>query len=228
LIADSAMIPRGLRVRFPRSVRAIDPDINFWWAKGLRTASRRNWPAIVALLFLPPVLALGLFEASLWRANYGRPMGPVVVTVSKDSQLRTGQRARQFASNQTTKLLPDPVAAPPHMIEMLRQDTEPERSSPHSLGQLAWLLATHPDGHLRNGKEALTYAEEACRQTGRRESNLLDILAAAQAETGQYDDAVRTASEAIDAALISHEMQNVAKIRKHLELYLRHQTVRAN
>ena len=80
---------------------------------------------------------------------------------------------------------------------------------------------------MRNGKEAVRYAEEACRKTGRRESNLLAILAAAQAETGQYDEAVRTTSEAIDAALISNEVQNVAKLRKHLELYVRHQTVRA-
>ncbi len=112
-------------------------------------------------------------------------------------------------------------------IEHLRRAAELKKCSPRTLGQLAWLLATLPDDRLRNGAEAAGHAEEACRQTGRKSPELLDILAAAEAEAGRYQDAVRTASEAIEVALASNRAEVVGKIRQHLDLYQRHQTLRA-
>lgn len=112
-------------------------------------------------------------------------------------------------------------------IEHLRLAAELKKCPPRALGQLAWLLATVPDDRLRNGKEALRYVEEACQATSRKSSELLDILAAAQAETGRYADAVRTANEAIEVAGASQKPELVAKIRQHMERYQRDQTLRA-
>ena len=68
------------------------------------------------------------------------------------------------------------------------------------LNDLAWLLATCPDDEVRNGEEALALAQRAIADPARRMPAMLDTLAAAQAEAGQFEDAVRTMDETIDLA----------------------------
>jgi tetratricopeptide (TPR) repeat protein len=86
-------------------------------------------------------------------------------------------------------------------------------------GNLAWTLATHPDRNLRNGDEAVRLARRACRLTQYRNANLIDTLAAALAEKGQFDQAVRMAERAI--GLASHQMpeQQIQAMRNRLEKY---------
>ena len=64
---------------------------------------------------------------------------------------------------------------------------------------LAWLWATSPDEARRNGQRALTMAEELVKRLGPR-ADLLDTLAAAQAESGNFSEAVSTARRAAEAA----------------------------
>ena len=59
---------------------------------------------------------------------------------------------------------------------------------------LAWLLATHPDDSIRDGEEALRVAQAMCEQTKFSNPSLLDTLAAAYAEVGDFDNAVRSRS----------------------------------
>ena len=85
---------------------------------------------------------------------------------------------------------------------------------------LAWLLATAPPDHCRDGAEALRMAEDVCRITGSKNPQFLDTLAAAYAEVGRYDDAVETAQRAIEAAQQSPRFAGLAqRIRERLELY---------
>jgi tetratricopeptide (TPR) repeat protein len=65
---------------------------------------------------------------------------------------------------------------------------------------LAWQLATRPEPDLRNGRQAIAIATEACRLTGWQHPAALDALAAAQAEAGHWDDAVKTARRAVGEA----------------------------
>jgi tetratricopeptide (TPR) repeat protein len=60
---------------------------------------------------------------------------------------------------------------------------------------LAWLLATLPEDDVRNGKRAVALAEQVRNAQGERAGNL-DVLAAAYAEVGRFEDAVRTALRA--------------------------------
>jgi len=62
-------------------------------------------------------------------------------------------------------------------------------------------------------------AERACSLTERREALLLGTLAAAYAEAGRFDDAVRTAREAMRVAQAAGQTNIVTRNRELLELY---------
>src|ERR1019366_4434369 len=69
-----------------------------------------------------------------------------------------------------------------------------------ALNNLAWMLASHPDPTIRNGKEAVELAERACRLTDNGQPFFLGTLAAAYAEAGRFNDAITTAEKARDLA----------------------------
>ncbi|MBK7876143.1 MAG: glycosyltransferase family 39 protein [Planctomycetes bacterium] len=66
--------------------------------------------------------------------------------------------------------------------------------------QLAFLLATCPDDALRNGAEALAIATELASRAKPDDVAALDVLAAAQAESGRFDEALATIRRAIAVA----------------------------
>jgi len=74
-----------------------------------------------------------------------------------------------------------------------------------ALSNLAWLLATCPDGSIRNGAEAVRLAERACRVSGYRQARALGALGAAYAEAGRFPEAAQAAQMAIKAARASGE-----------------------
>jgi tetratricopeptide (TPR) repeat protein len=86
-------------------------------------------------------------------------------------------------------------------------------------GWLAWLLATCPDDKARDGKRAVEYATAACEQTGWNDPLCLDTLAAAYAEAGRFDEAVRFQTRAleVDYLWLRRDFRKAAKER--LELY---------
>jgi tetratricopeptide (TPR) repeat protein len=81
----------------------------------------------------------------------------------------------------------------------------------------AWLLATCRDAKFRDGKKALESATTACEVTNWKQASFLDTLAAALAETGDFEQAVKRQNEAID---LSTTKQDKAAYRTRLELYL--------
>jgi tetratricopeptide (TPR) repeat protein len=66
-----------------------------------------------------------------------------------------------------------------------------------ALGSLAWLLATASSASLRDPVQAVRFADRAAALVGRKRATALDILAAAQAASGQYTLAVATCDEAL-------------------------------
>jgi tetratricopeptide (TPR) repeat protein len=82
-------------------------------------------------------------------------------------------------------------------IADLRRGIELDRSSGfmHRL-YLAETLATCPDAELRNGSEAIKIATKGCDSTGWKHGLMLAVLAAAYAESGEFDEAVRWQVEA--------------------------------
>ena len=57
------------------------------------------------------------------------------------------------------------------------------------LNNFAWVLATSPDDKLRDGERAVKLATEACELTGYETPHILSTLAAAYAESGDFENA---------------------------------------
>jgi tetratricopeptide (TPR) repeat protein len=77
--------------------------------------------------------------------------------------------------------------------------------------EFAWLLATCPDAEFRDGNRAISLAENVNRATRNLSLRALDVLAAAYAEAGRFDDAVKTANQAL--LLLSKERVNEGSVR---------------
>ena len=80
------------------------------------------------------------------------------------------------------------------------------------------LAATSPDDAVRDGVRAVALARQALVLQGGRTPLLLDVLAAAQAEAGDFAGARETAEEALRLAR-ADERALVAGIEKRLSLY---------
>jgi serine/threonine protein kinase/tetratricopeptide (TPR) repeat protein len=85
-----------------------------------------------------------------------------------------------------------------------------EHGSASDLNELAWLLATSGGQSLRDGTNAVVFAEKAVAATNRKQVGYLDTLAAAYAETGQFVKAISVAQEAIALSQNDQEKQDLA------------------
>ena len=88
------------------------------------------------------------------------------------------------------------------------------------LNNFAWLLATAPEDKLRDGHRAIALATEACRRTGYKEDFILSTLAAAYAETGDFESARKWAAQAVEVKP-SNPAEETQKdeLKKELESY---------
>jgi tetratricopeptide (TPR) repeat protein len=92
------------------------------------------------------------------------------------------------------------------------------------LKQRAWLQATCPDSAFRNGQQAIKDAKAACSILRWKDENTIDTLAAAYAETGDFDSAVQYASQALTIKDISPA--DSKRIHRHLECFQQRKPIR--
>jgi hypothetical protein len=85
---------------------------------------------------------------------------------------------------------------------------------------LAKVLATSREDSVRNGSEALRHAEQACKLTANNHPAVLQTLAAAQAEAGDFAKAVETAGKAIDLARAANDPALVEKLESQRQGYV--------
>ena len=104
-------------------------------------------------------------------------------------------------------------------ISHYRQALRLRPNWPEVMNELAWILATHADPQIRNGPDAVRLAERACELTQYKLPTLLDTLAAAYAELGQFAEAVKTAEKAIKLAQAAGQKKLAEDIQGRLELY---------
>ncbi|MFV1967792.1 MAG: tetratricopeptide repeat protein [Pirellulaceae bacterium] len=100
-------------------------------------------------------------------------------------------------------------------IANYRRATELAPDFHRAHNNLAWLLATDQDAQLRDGEAAVRHATTANELSHYSDADYLDTLAAALAEAGQFDDAVRRAKEVMEKASADRK----TAIQHRLELY---------
>jgi rhomboid protease GluP len=94
-----------------------------------------------------------------------------------------------------------------------------------AMNELAWMLATDRDDARRDGAEAVKLAESACQKDNWKDPQYLDTLAAAYAEVGRWDDAVKTQELAISRSA-GENADTKASFESRLKMLLRHEKIR--
>jgi len=107
-----------------------------------------------------------------------------------------------------------------------RKVLQEEPDNPRVLNDAAWLLATSPEGSLRNGKEAVELARHAVQVTSAKEPSVLGTLAAAYGETGEFDKAIEVEQQARDLAKQQGEPDLAAEFSRRMALLQAHTPIR--
>jgi tetratricopeptide (TPR) repeat protein len=94
---------------------------------------------------------------------------------------------------------------------------------PLAYNNLAWIMATSFDKERRNGKRAVELAAKACELTNWKDAEYADTLAAAHAEAGNWEKAIRTAEYAL--GLVPADRR--AAMQARLAMYQRKEPFRA-
>jgi tetratricopeptide (TPR) repeat protein/mono/diheme cytochrome c family protein len=103
-------------------------------------------------------------------------------------------------------------------ITYYRRFLQVQPDAPEAHAELAWLLATHSDLRIGDPSEAVRLAERASRLTDRKDAAVLDVLAAAYAAAGRFDEAMATARAAL--ALLPSQSERATSIQHRLDLYM--------
>jgi tetratricopeptide (TPR) repeat protein len=93
-----------------------------------------------------------------------------------------------------------------------------------ALCNLAWFQASCPEDSLRNGQMALEKARRACELSRWQHYDPIDSLAAAYADIGNFDDAVKYETQAINMKGVHAFTRK--KMQERLELYRQHKPYR--
>ncbi len=86
----------------------------------------------------------------------------------------------------------------------------------YSYNARAWIWATCPNAAFRDGNQAVASATRACELSDWKDPGNIDTLAAASAEAGDFEQAVRWQTKAID---LLPDAKKKADYRTRLELY---------
>jgi tetratricopeptide (TPR) repeat protein len=92
-----------------------------------------------------------------------------------------------------------------------------------SLTMLARILASAPDATLRNGTEAVALAQRAAELTGQQQPLVLDVLAMAYAEQGNFTAAQQTIAQAITLATTAQATNLGVELQAHANAFAMHQ-----
>jgi tetratricopeptide (TPR) repeat protein len=124
-----------------------------------------------------------------------------------DLRALLGRAAAYYSSGDVEKALKDYAAV-----------TDNYKDFAQGWNDHAWLLATGPRDSLRDGAKAVEFSLRACELTEWKQGGFLDTLAAAYAEKGEFDDAVKWQGEAIAHSQDETESVRV-EMKARLELY---------
>jgi protein O-mannosyl-transferase len=92
---------------------------------------------------------------------------------------------------------------------------------------LAWVLATSLDDSTRNGPRAVQLAEDVMSRAGHANAIVLRTVAAAYAETGRFDDAIKMAQQAIEIARATGNEGLIVDLQRNIAAYRLNRPIRS-
>ena len=107
----------------------------------------------------------------------------------------------------------------PEAVAYFRQAVQLDPNNLHVLTYLAQVLASDEDPKVRDGNTALAMAAKANNLTGGVQPAMLDAMAMAYAEIGQFTNAQQTAAYALKLANAYDMTNDVVSIQQRLQLY---------
>jgi hypothetical protein len=92
------------------------------------------------------------------------------------------------------------------------------------LSERAWFYATCPNASFRNGQQAVKDAKAACSIMVWKDEHMIDTLAVAYAETGDFNSAVQYVAQALAVKGVSPDSTKL--FQQHLALFQQHKPIR--
>ena len=86
------------------------------------------------------------------------------------------------------------------------------------LNNMSWVLATSPKDSIRDGARAVKLGERAVELTDGQKPHILSTLAAAYAETGDFEKAIQWSSKAVELGK-EQEHEQLKQLEEELEQY---------
>ncbi len=105
------------------------------------------------------------------------------------------------------------------VIEHLENACRLAPEDPAPLQKLAWLHATHTDAKYRNGEKAVALASQLHALAGGRDLEHAGTLAAAYAESGNFEKAVETMENAVKLAEAGGNPGLVSSFHERLRMF---------
>jgi tetratricopeptide (TPR) repeat protein len=84
---------------------------------------------------------------------------------------------------------------------------------------LGWVLSTFPDSSIRDGARAIDLTQRALQLSGGRNARIWRLAAAAYAEAGQFEDAIKAAQSGITAAENDRNAAVVQALQANIRLF---------
>ncbi|QDV57664.1 tetratricopeptide repeat protein [Rosistilla oblonga] len=138
-------------------------------------------------------------------------IGPAIDDYRRAFQLDKGNATRAIDLADALQNAGQWRSAAENYRNALRLDSQNLRT----LLNLAWLLATCPDGSLRDGQQALEITQELRDIPANEEFRYIDTYAAALAETGQFEKATRVAQTGLNLVPASERSGFEARVANY-------------
>ena len=163
---------------------------------------------------LQPTNSEAQFNLGLACLNHG-DLEQAVRRFNESLRLTPGQAKVQYRLSQA--LLREDQTK--EAVALLEKASRLHPDHPDILNELAWVLATDPDAEVRSGLEAVRLAGHACELTENQQAPMLNTLAAAYAETGQFSRAIATARESRKLAEAAGQKEVAAQAEDLLKAF---------